>query len=305
MPLAFIKQGVKKSSGLRRLLHRQIAGVHPGRPLTRVHASDITYESHPFCARERAYLLRDGKQPPMQRLGTSQSVTFDIGRAVEDIIVEAFVEAGMVVGDWKCRHCGRMHKFCKRPFKCSKEDCGHKHFDHIEQRVLSDITEVSCGLDLLLALPGQNKHTVVEIKSMDKDIFKSLVAPLAEHATRTKLYLRCLAESSQPWTNLVRHDMAYILYTTKGGYGTACEEVPTWDFWDEAFSPFKDYVIERDDASLDQVVEPALQLKAWKEAFENDPDAPLPPRICSSSLDKRAKKCSCLKPCFMSGGQGA
>jgi hypothetical protein len=180
--------------------------------------------------------------------------------------------------------------------------------EHLEQRVLSDITGVSCGVDLLLEMPGEAKHTVVEIKSMDKDVFKTLVAPLAEHHTRTKLYLRSLAESSQPWTKLVDHSRAFILYTTKGGYGTSCEEVMTWEFWDSPFSPFKDYIVERDDASLDQVVASALEYKVWRDQYDEATEAgdqeglaeiPLPERICASSLDKRAKKCSCLSPCFI------
>lgn len=287
-------------------MHQQLSGEEPGRPLTRLHASDLTYDAHPFCPRERAYQTILKKKPPNQFLSTSEQITFGIGRWLEDKIVDTFVENGMAVGDWKCRHCSQMYVFCKRPPKC--KSCGHRFFEHIEKRVISDITGVSCGIDLLVSLPGNSKHSVIEIKSMDKEMFKTLVAPLAEHATRTKLYLRSLAESSQPWTNLVDTEKAYILYTTKGGYGTACEEVPTWQFYDAAFSPFKDYVIERDDASIDHIVGPALEFKVWKDQYDEltkaeDSDGladlPLPERICASSLDKRAKKCSCLSPCFI------
>lgn len=301
MPLKFIKTKPVKVNGLRKHLHRQLAGTHPGRPLTRVHASDVTYAAYQFCPRERAYQHLLKKKPRDQRISTSEHMTFGIGHYVEDEVIETFVEAGMAVGDWKCKHCGSMYVFCKRPPVC--KDCGHKHFEHIEKRVTSELSDISCGLDLLLALPGQSKHTVVEIKSIDKDVFKELKAPLAEHEQRTKLYLRCLDESSQPWTNLVRKDQAFVLYVSKGGYGTACEEVPLWEFWDQAFSPFKDFPILRDDKSIDCVVGPALEYKAWKELFaEIGEEAPLPPRICNSSLDKRAKKCSCLNPCFVKPG---
>lgn len=308
MPLKFITKKVEKSTGLRKLLHRQFAGPQPGRPLSRVHASDITYSSNPFCPRERAYLIRDNKKPPMQRLSTSEHVTYGIGHAVEDMIIEGFTELGMAVGDWKCAHCGSTFKFCKKPFKC--DTCGDKRLEYVETRITSPVTGVSCGIDLILDFPGDSKHTMVEIKTMDKDQFKQLIAPLAEHTVRTKLYMRSAAESQdredQKFTNLLRTDRAFILYTTKGGYGTACEEVMTWDFWDQAFSPFKDFIIERDDASLDNVVAPALEYKAWKDAHdlwvkggkEGEPPE-LPARICASSLDKRAKYCSCLSPCFI------
>ena len=308
MPLKFIKKKVEKTTGLRKLLHRQMAdAAEPGRPLTRVHASDVTYSSRPFCPRERAYLIRDKKKPPNGRISTSEVVTYGIGHAVEDMIIASFVEMGMAVGDWKCGHCGKFFKFCKRPPKC--DQCGDKRLEYVECRITSPVTGISCGIDLILDFPGDNLHTMVEIKTMDKDQFKQLVAPLAEHTTRTRLYMRSAAESQnlpdQQFTNLLRTDRAFILYSTKGGYGNACEEVPTWEFWDAPFSPFKDFIIERNDKSLDSVVEPALVYKMWKEAHEawlasgQEGDPPLlPPRICASSLDKRAKQCSCTAPCF-------
>lgn len=302
MALKFITKPVQKSTGLRKLLHRQFSTQEPGRPITRVHASDITYSSHPFCPRERAYLHQNKKKPPMQRLSTSEHMTFGIGHAVEDLIIAGFIENGMAIGDWKCEHCGKFFRFCKQPPKC--DGCGDRRLKYVEVRVTSPITGVSCGIDLVLDFPGDAKHTIVEIKSMDKDQFKQLIAPLAEHQTRSKLYLRSIAEAQgqddQLFTNLLRTDRAFILYSTKGGYGTACEEVPTWDFWDAAFSPFKDFIIERDDASLDGVVAPALEFKLWYDAFKaGDTELDLPARICSSSMDKRAKSCSCLSPCFI------
>jgi hypothetical protein len=305
MAMSFIKKPIEKSTGLRKLLHRQLAGVDQARPITRIHASDVTYDARPFCPRERAYLIANGKKPGTQRISTSEHMTFGIGHAVEDMIIDAFVEMGRAIGDWECMHCGRMHRFSKKPVVCSNKDCGHKHFKYVELRVTSPVTGVSCGIDLVLDMPGDALHSVVEIKSMDKEVFKSLVAPLAEHDKRSKLYLQSLAESEEPWTNLVRTDRAFILYSTKGGYGNACEEVPMWDFWDAPFSPFKDYVIQRDDASIAKVVEKPLQYKAWSDAVQAWRDAgeigtapTLPPRICTSSLEKRAKACSCQVECW-------
>ena len=297
MGLSFVKVPVKKSNGLRKILHQHLCGTEVGRSFKNLHASDVTYGEYQFCARERAYQESLNKKPPIHFLSTAENVTFDIGRFVEEKVIDTFVEAGIAVGDWKCKHCGSMFKFCKRPPVC--KHCGHKHFKHVEQRVLSDKTGISCGIDLLLNLPGAPKHRVVEIKSIDKDQFKSLVAPLGEHEQRTKLYLKCLAESSQDWCNLVQKDWAYVLYVSKGGYGTQCEEVAMWNFHDSPFSPFKDYVVERDDASLKKVLEQPLNLMKWKQAQLAGENPPLPPRLCSSSLDKRAKKCSCLNPCFL------
>jgi hypothetical protein len=298
MALSFIKVAVKKSTGLRKILHKQLAGPEPGRSFKNLHASDVTHPDYQFCARERAYQLRYKKPPANQMLSTSENVTFDIGRFVEKKVIDTFADAGMVIGDWKCRHCGVTAKLCKRPSKC--QECGHHHFKHVEQRVLSDLTGISCGLDVLLQLPMTNLLTVVEVKSIDKDEFKTLVAAKAEHSQRTKLYLKCAAESSQPVAKLIRTDQAFVLYVSKGGYGVSCEEVMTWDFWDSPFSPFKEYLIERDDESLEKILQQPMILQAWLKQWEEDGEPPeVPDRICSSSLDKRAKKCSCLSPCFI------
>jgi predicted nucleic acid-binding Zn-ribbon protein len=306
MPLTFIKVPLKKSQGLRKLLHKELAGTGPGRSYKNLHASDVTYSEYQFCARERAYATVLKKQPPLQFLSTSENVTYDIGHFVEHKVIDTLAKAGIAVGDWKCKHCGHTVVMSKLPSKCQK--CGHKHFKYIEQRILSEETGVSCGLDVLVLMPGEDKYTVIEVKSIDKEKFKELVAPLGEHGQRTKLYLKCLAESAQPVAKLIRHDRAYVLYVSKGGYGVACEEVPTWDFKDSAFSPFKDYLIERDDESLKGVLEQPLAFRDWykkwqelqaNEDYEAMADLALPPKICSSSLDKRAKKCSCLSPCFI------
>jgi hypothetical protein len=298
MPLSFIKPvPIKKSPGLRKLLHRQLAGAEPGRSFKNLHASDVTHPDYQFCARERAYQHSLNKQPKIGFLSTSENVTYDIGRFVEAKIIDTFAEAGMAVGNWKCRHCGTTAKFCKRPFKC--DECGHKNFDYKELRALSDVTGISCGLDLLLHFPGQSKHRVVEIKSIDKDEFKTLVAPKAEHGQRTKLYLKCVAESSAPWADKVFTDYGYVVYVSKGGYGTMCEEIPTWEFKDAAFSPFKDYIVQRDDEGLAPVLEQPMLFQAWYTEWKAGEEPELPPRLCGSSLDKRAKKCSCLAPCFI------
>lgn len=298
MPLSFIKAvPVKKSPGLRKLLHKQLAGPEVGRSFKNLHASDVTHPDYQFCARERAYVHQLNKQPKVGFLSTSENVTYDIGRFVEQKVIDTLAEAGMAVGDWKCLHCGKTAKFCKRPFKC--DGCGHPHLKYVELRAKSDVTGVSCGLDVLVHFPGTAKHRVVEIKSIDKDQFKTLVAPLAEHEQRTKLYLKCVAESSQPWAETIYTDYGYVLYVSKGGYGTQCEEIAMWEFKDAPFSPFKDYVVQRDDEGLKVVLAHVLLFQEWYAAWKAGEEPELPERLCSSSLDKRAKKCSCLSPCFI------
>lgn len=309
MAINFHKNPIKKGNGLREVLHRQLANdAEPGRPLERIHASDITYQDRPFCPRERAILIRDKKKPPTQRLSTSENITYGIGHWLEDKLIETFADAGMAIGDWKCNHCGTVYKFCKRPWKCGTKTggnvCGHKHFSYVELRITSPMTGISCGIDLVLEMPGQAKHKMVEIKSMDKDVFKTLQAPLAEHGVRTKLYMRSAAELADCTDNafnfvkMLDTESAFILYTTKGGYGTACDEVANWNFWDSAYSPFKDYLVQRDDKSLEPYIAKAVEYKVWYDNFKAGTALPIPGRICTSSIDKRSKQCSSQTPCW-------
>lgn len=289
MPLKFIKSPIKDKNSLRKTLHGHLAGLEPGRPLKTLHASDLTYSEHEFCPRERALLLRDKAKPPPQRITTSEQVTFRIGWDLEAAVREWFIELGMLVGDWACQHCGRKYLFQKHPYKCKL--CSGKHFEYKEVRVQTT-SGIGCGLDMLLDMPGSAKHVVLEHKSIDKEKYKALVAPLADHVRRSKLYLKAVEEDESDRSNLIRSDRMLILYTSKGGYGTSCPEVKLWDFWDGAFSPFKDFEILRDDEAIEDLDAKAWELEDWKKTGD------LPCRICQSSLDKRAKKCNKATACW-------
>lgn len=137
-----------------------------------------------------------------------------MGTDLQDAIVHHFADMGRAVGHWKCTACGKVHQFCKRPGKC--ENCGCKGFKPEEVRFQSAISGASCGVDMLVQLGGP-KLFPVELKTMIKDQFAELVAPLQEHRLRTNLYLRLISESEQPWSNLVSTEEARVLYVCKGG----------------------------------------------------------------------------------------
>lgn len=291
--MTFLAKQKKPPQTLRERLHRHLASPHEdGRPMTTLHASSVTKDSPAFCPREVALMLTLKRPPKPERISTSLRVTWDIGRYVEAQVAEWFAELGLAVGDWKCLHCGTEHKMCRRPEHCRVPSCGHRRFKYVELRVESAKTGVSCGIDLLLSMPGADKLRVVEIKSIDKDQFKTQVAPLAEHKARTQLYLRCVAESKDPRTKLIASDYGLVLYVSKGGFGRSCPETGTWDFWDDGYSPFNEYVVERDDTAIAVYVNLAMQLRAWRT------DGVTPPRICGSSLDKRGGQCAVHGPCW-------
>ena len=272
---------------LKYLLHQHLNEKEVHRGIENVHASEVTKEG--FCPRFYALADETKAKLPSEWVNTAEQVTFRIGRELQDAIVNWFADMGRALGHWKCLSCGKQHEFCKRPLKCDK--CGCRAFKPEEVRFISAVTGVSGGIDMLVEL-GNPLLRIVEIKTMDKDIFKALVAPLAEHRQRTALYLRLVQESTQPWAKRVDKKHADIIYVSKGGYGVQDDELKTWGLM-ESFSPFKRYTIKHDAADNDEICRVAKVVSDFRKG-----DVGMPEGICDTMLEKRAKACSQCKVCF-------
>jgi len=293
MAVTFLKKAKTLTPQLtaKLLLHRYLSGYDPARTMKILHASELTKSSddNKFCP--RSYALRDltGIKPQDKWLSASERMTFQIGRDQEANLVRWFGEMGRAVCDWRCRHCGKTHFFCLKPAQCN--ECGCKQFDGHELRFTSTINGASCGIDMLLGL-NDDKLIVYEIKTIDKDKFAALQAPLAEHRWRTNFYLRILAESGDPKTDKINTHLARILYISKGGFGCVDDSLSLFGLSDK-FSPFKEFEIKRNDAETESLAELALSVKQFRED-----DKPIPKRICTSRHDKRAKYCPWTTACF-------
>ena len=288
MTFAKMKDEMPAVKSLRYLLHTHLNGPESGRSLSRIHASALTKEEG-FCP--RFYALSDvtKSKPKDEWLTTSENVTFRMGRDQQDALVHDFADMGKATGHWRCLCCSRLHEFTARPLKC--ELCGCKAFKPEEVRFVSDATGASCGIDMLVNL-GFPKLIAVELKTMGKDQFKTLLAPLAEHRVRTNLYLRIIKESVQPWANFVDTNRAIILYVEKGGFGVQDDQLKKWGL-KEGFSPFKEYDVKRVDADTDDYALRARTVKHFREGAVG-----MPSGICSSALAKRAVYCQMKAQCF-------
>lgn len=290
MALTFLKKAsaFKPEASIKFLLHRHLSGFDPARPLSRVHASELTKEDG-LCP--RLYALADVTKvkPKDQWLTTSEEVTYHMGRVLQDSVVNWFADMGKAICHWRCVGCNQLHEFQTRPLKCPT--CGVKSFTPVEVRFESAVNGASCGVDMLLGL-GEEKLRPVELKTMDKDVFKALLAPLAEHRLRTNLYLRLMEESASPWSNLVATDKATVLYISKGGYGCADPDMKKWGLTDQ-FSPFKEFTITRNDKETDVLGARAKVVKDFRAAKVG-----MPCGVCVTALSKRASKCQFKNACF-------
>lgn len=294
MALTIIKAIKEKSAvSVKHMLHQRIAGWESPRSHETLHASDLMKDKE-FCPREHAFLTMGIVKKKAEFIGTALRMTFDHGRDLEHRIRDNYLR-DLVVGYWSCGVCGQQHPtFGKEPkVKCAKCGWGHQ-WRYVEPRFTSPYSGISGGLDLLLDV-GEPKLRIVELKSMKDEDFKKLAAPLAEHNWRTRLYLRLADESDHHISERVNTKTAHILYCTKG-FGTkeAFGNLKEEGIKDAPFSPFKEFVVTRDDAQSDVQVARARALHVWKQ----NPTAGLPCGICHNGLTKRAQGCLAVGACW-------
>ena len=278
--------------GPKYLLHEHLAIADPPRDLSVLHASELTKESPEFCARERAFHFAHGDRRTSEFLGTATNVTYQWGRWVEHSIRNHWLR-GYAIGHWTCRLCEHEHQYQTVPAKCEGCEAHGDYLEYIEPRATCQKTGASCGLDLLMW--RNNMLTIVEIKSIDKDQFKELLAPMAEHGRRTKFYIDLLGNSE--WTNFdvnLNLDFAYVLYVCKA-YGFKDDYEGRQGISDTVCSPFKEYKVKA--ATKKSDLKPVYdRAKEWNKFVET---GKLPKRhVCPTPMCKRAEKCEYRKECF-------
>ena len=263
-------------------LHTILETKKPARSPKKLHASDITKEDPAFCPREVVLLRLMKVKRKDESFSVSMNVTFGIGNAYHDLVRDTWLR-GIAVGDWVCPHCGNKKEFCKEP-KTKCEKCGSNKWLYSELGFYSEDLHIDGHIDMVVDL-GLPKHVVVELKSMDKDAFKDLVAPIAEHRIRTSMYLQLIAGSNSPHKDKIDMDHARILYISKA-FGQKDDN--------GKFTPFKEFIISRDDAASHPYTEKAKKVKLHTET------GLVPSGICPNSFCRRVKSCNVATTCFTS-----
>jgi hypothetical protein len=162
----------------------------------------------------------------------------------------------------------------------------HNHvWQYEEVRIMDYISKASGGIDAIVDV-GLPKFPIIECKIMKAEDFKNLHAPLSEHRVRTRLYLRQIAGSRQEFAKKIQTDYAHILYIMRG-HGIKQE--------DGRISPFKEFIVERDDTEVQQFVGMAHAL-----TLSRQDDKIFPAGVCKTQMEERAVKCPLAKTCFSS-----
>jgi len=275
-----IKEG--HSVSIKDLLHDRVGGKFPQRSHKIVHASDLTKDDKAFCPREFALLDITGKKPKPEWIETALQVTFDMGRDMQRRFNEDWLQSEMY-GDWVCNSCGAATGICQKP----KGHCGRSgircQWEYHEARFTSEVSGVSCGLDALVFV-GEPKLRIVEYKTIARPLFDTLKTAFAEHRLRSQLYLKLIAESGDARADQINLDVVHIVYHIKG-YGKKDTK--------GRMSPWKEYLIKRNDEAVKDLENPVLALNAWRAE-----QLKLPLGVCPTSFCQRAKVCPVVKECF-------
>jgi len=288
MPVKFLKKlkDIQKIDGsLKYRLHKKMAAWDAARSISTVHASDITKPE--FCPREFALLDETGKKPKGQFIGTSLRATFDLGNALQDSLNTDW-GLDWCVGTWECQVCGSVFNFQKKPDACA--DCDNDLFRYIEERFISPGHGFSGSVDYIFDC-GEPLLKLVEVKTMVKDQFKTLKAPLSEHKDRTNMYIRLVDEADDWRSHRINKEEALVFYICKG-FGCMDNTLKEKGIADAAFSPFKEFTVKRDDSLSDMFVAKAQAVHNFRNGGK------MPHKICDTSFCKRAKGCPVKNECW-------
>jgi hypothetical protein len=279
------KKKVDKSTLLMDHLHNAMYDTEKPRSQKQIHASHVTNE---FCPRELIIVERDKVQLKAHPVPPPLRYTFDEGNDKQYRFNNDWMRP-YHYGHWKCRICATEHTGYHPkddPENDTSESCyAPEHQWEYQEMVFKDpVSGIIGSVDSILKLSSADPFLMVELKIMKGEDFRDLIAPLAEHTLRTMLYLYLIAHDKK---NQMRKKMdltkAHVLYMARGyGYKHA----------DHGVSPFKDFVVERNDALVMPYVNKGYAATiARKEKL-------LPMRVCDSMTCPRAKKCPVSKQCW-------
>jgi hypothetical protein len=228
------------------------------------------------CTRQYALAARFETQA-VERVTGGHRVMWKIGKALEYHVRTQFIKGQGrmgIYGVWRC-DCKRVEHLGMFPSRrCAT--CGGEATNYGEP-VLHDDDNMIVGSPDLTFLVGRYFFVPTELKSMNKDDWNALEAPLPDHICQAAMY-RYLFQKK----NFLVHDNIKFVYTTKD-----------FKFGD----PYKEYQIDCTQpsivATVASMVETARAIKVANESRV------LPPRqVCRSQGNSRAKSCPVAHLCF-------
>lgn len=183
-----------------------------------IHATDV----YTFCPRRFIIAKAVGANPRVYAPISSPTVlTFKIGEAIEDILIESVKSANKLFGQWKCKVCGETY-IGSNVFECVS--CNSKHVEYLGVTVKDNSTYIPIvgNIDIVYLSGFTNKAHIIECKSIGFSNnpnynFDALTSPILEHVYQVNTYMYLLSNVKTEFHNLVKFDtkVAYIIYVSK------------------------------------------------------------------------------------------
>ena len=274
--MKFLKRRIDAQHSVKELLLKSVGGTESARSVNTLHASDLTKQQPEFCPREVFLQRWLDKKRPDQYVAHAMRVTWDEGRDKQWRINNDYLRDYMW-GHWRCLKCDEHHQWCAYPGSGDGPCVRGSHNWEYEEPVFTHPTGFTGSIDAIVQFTPARRR-VVEVKIIKGDDYRDLKAPLAEHRVRTLLYLRLLAEANTIPAASVDLSAAHVLYIMRG-HGTKDE--------DGVITPFKEFVVQRDDAAVERYIRMAQALRDG-----------VPQGICPTAMCGRAGACPVVKECF-------
>lgn len=272
---------MKNSKYVLNLLLEAYKGENVSREDSHIHVSDLL----DFCPRKIALCLKFKKHVHTRKyIPPATAFTFDIGNAIQSVLVKRYRKTGKLIGTWLCASCGI--SFFGLDTGCP--ECKNNLLIYKDTTIKLNKYGVPVigNIDILL-LSEDNYHIIItEIKSIKPEGFDEL-KDKAElpHRKQLALYLWLLEQGASIVCDTYNINLADYVVDTKYGVVEYCCKT-------QKPMPFNTFDVDIDQKIIKRVED---KLKIVKN-FTKDKKIPKP--LCSLKDDTMAKHCSVREECF-------
>lgn len=275
-------RAVKPATPLISLIEEKFKSKEPQPPL----APDSYIRCSAFsalCPREEVLCAQHGVVRE-KTIDANLNLIFSHGTALHYILQNKVLPAleTVLYGQWSCLTCGSMvggpevtgkpllESLVLRPAACK---CSGSNFLYEEVSLRSEQFRITGHPDGFLKLPQYDGYGVLEAKSISKaGAWEVKKTPKMDHVIQAQMYM---------WFT-----------------GTQWSQILYWDKGTNGVDGLIEHHVERDDETLEEMLNSVAGLWRSINALASNGDKALPARICSVVSCPRAGVCSVAKQCF-------
>jgi hypothetical protein len=263
---------------------------------TSIHVSDLI----DFCARE--YWLcktHDRGYHPHKYHPMGTKYTFDMGHAIQKIMINRLLSQQVLFGAWRCRHCNDLtYGFQDDKMACDKCKCRAIRYEDLAIEYTIPVNTkpktqilVVAHIDFVVAV-SEERGFIVDGKSIKAENYDDLKPaeqggePAVGYKRQVQLYMHLPTKTTAKIVGRPRDDRARDFHIDRN-HAVVCYAVKG-----QRPQPFKPYLVAQAPSFVQGIDD---KLAALKTALEKKKS---PIKICTAPNNLMAKECSCRDICF-------